>query len=154
MLLEFTVIFRLVLPVMAKDILANGMLKHSLLINLYSPFQSFLFIVRNYNILHLEDFLLCHYRKTGFHAGHCFMPKIIYLPGSGHCPLARVSEPIRWLETATSPSLYMLSCISQVQLALILYIFTISHHRMITVLTKNTVLSHKKNAIYLNNHRF
>ena len=43
-------------------------------------------------------------------AGHCF---IIHLPGGGHCPLVRDSEPIRLLEIPTSPSLYMQMSISQ-----------------------------------------
>ena len=38
-------------------------------------------------------------------AGHCF---IIHLPGGGQCPLVRDSEPIRFLEIQTSPSLYIL----------------------------------------------
>ena len=36
-------------------------------------------------------------------AGHCF---IIHLPGGGHCPLVRDSEPIRLLEIPISLSLY------------------------------------------------
>ena len=33
---------------------------------------------------------------------------LFHLSGGGHCPLARGNEPIRLLETSTSPSLYML----------------------------------------------
>ena len=54
---------------------------------------------------HLQILLLCRCRKTGVYAGHCF---IIHLPGGGHCPIARDSEPVRLLETPTSPSFYML----------------------------------------------
>ena len=39
------------------------------------------------------------------YVGHCF---IIHLPGGGHCPLVRDSEPIRLLVIPTSPNLYML----------------------------------------------
>ena len=42
--------------------------------------------------------------KRELYAGHCF---IIHLPGDGHCPLVRDSEPIRLLEIP-SLSLYML----------------------------------------------
>ena len=53
-------------------------------------------------ILHSYDVVLGSTRQN---AGHCF---IIHLPGGGHCPLARDSEPIRLLEIPTSPSLYVL----------------------------------------------
>ena len=36
------------------------------------------------------------------------LPQIIHLPGSGHCPLVRNSEPIRLPELPTSPSLHVL----------------------------------------------
>ena len=77
--------------------------------NVHSLFRSFLCIVRNCSILHSQDVVLGHFGKTGVYAGYCF---IIYLPGGGHCPLARDSEPIRLLEIPTSPSLYMLITIS------------------------------------------
>ena len=45
-------------------------------------------------------------KRESVYDGHCV---IIYLPGGGHCPLARDSEPIRLLEMPTSPSLYMIT---------------------------------------------
>ena len=50
---------------------------------------------------------LCHFRKTGVCVGQRFTLQIIRIPGGGHCPFARDSEPIRLLEIPTSPS-YML----------------------------------------------
>ena len=65
--------------------LAKYMLKHSLPLKTFIPnFIAFLVFLGIARILHLEDLLLCHYRK----AGHCLKPKIIQLPGGGHCPLA------------------------------------------------------------------
>ena len=73
--------------------------------NYHSKFRSFLCIVRNCNILHLQDVIRSHFDKTGVYASHCF---IIHLPGGGQRPLVRDSEPIRLLKIPTSPSLYML----------------------------------------------
>ena len=72
------------------------MLKHCLSLKTIIPnFVAFVFIVRNYNILHSQDVILGHFSQTRVYAGHCF---IIHLPGGGQCPLVRDSEPIRSLQ--------------------------------------------------------
>ena len=83
------------------------MLKYSLSLKTIIPnFEKLFFcIVRNCNILHLQDVVLGHLGKTGVHAGHCF---IIHIPGGRQCPLVRDSKPIRLLEIPMSPNLYML----------------------------------------------
>ena len=82
---------------------ANCLLKHCLLLKTFT--RSFLCIVGNYIILHSQDVVLGHYDKTGVYTDRCF---IIQLPGGGHCPFVRDSEPIRLLEIPMSPSLYVL----------------------------------------------
>ena len=47
--------------------------------------------------------------KREFNRPYC---SIIHLPGGGHCPLARDSEPIRLLKIPTSLSLYMIITIT------------------------------------------
>ena len=72
---------------------------------LQTSFEDFIKIVDPRQYLHLQNVVLGHFGKTGVHACHCF---IIHLPGGGHCPLVRDSEPVRLLDIQTSPSLYML----------------------------------------------
>ena len=46
----------------------------------------------------MQDLLPCHYRKMEAYDGHCFTPQFVHIPGGGHSPLARESEPIRLLK--------------------------------------------------------
>ena len=89
------------------DMWANCVLKHCLslktfIANFIDFFVSLGFVISRTRKM---SFSVGHFSKTGVYAGHCF---IIHLPGGGHCPLVRDSEPIRLLEIPTSPSFYML----------------------------------------------
>ena len=69
------------------------MLKHCLSLKTFIPnFVAFFVALGIVIILHSQDVVLGHFGKTGVYAGHCF---IIHLPGGGHCPLVRDSEPMR-----------------------------------------------------------
>ena len=79
------------------------MLKHCLSLKTFIlNFVAFFVLLGIAFILHSQDVVLGHFAKMGVYAGHCF---IIHLPGGGHCPLARDSEPIRLLEIPTSSNL-------------------------------------------------
>ena len=75
----------------------SKLLRHCLPVKTFVPNFVAFFVLLAIDCLAFGDFLLCHYRRTGVYADHCF---IINLPGGGHCPLARESEPIGLLEVS------------------------------------------------------
>ena len=89
------------------DMWANCVLKHCLSLKTFIPnfVAFFVSLAIVMSCIRKMLFSVTSAKREFTPAGHCF---IIYLPGSGQCPLVRDSEPIRLLIIPTSPSLYML----------------------------------------------
>ena len=72
--------------VRAEDMFANCMLKYCLPLKIFVPnLVDFSVLLGNALSCNLEE-------KAEVYADHCFMPKIMHLPGGGHCPLARDNQ--------------------------------------------------------------